>query len=330
MGVKLFNTFEDFKPFIGSANINFDISTLESYVEDAITMLASYISQEQVDDLVSKFKSNSSDADYLKLLPKTRAVVSQFALLYWSIDSKLNISDAGLSRKEDEKSKSPYQWQSEEFKNARKETGWKRLHSLIVFLEANVNNYTPYKDSEERNWLTGRMVWKLSDFEKVRAVEGFETIVKLMPYLTKAEEDMIIPGITQEVFDELKDNPETETNKRARRHCINAIVNFAIYNAALDFPFRIGANGIFIDSMERGEQNYKKSSQNLMDIERLRMDCHKAKETALHLLVEFLDANCSDTVYPTYKDEILTPKVEAETTLNETRSRLLDGPLPII
>lgn len=330
MGVKLFNTFEDFKPFIGSANINFDISTLESYIEDSLTMLASHISQAQVDDLVSKFNSNSSDADYLKLLPKARAVVSQFTLLYWSIDSKLNISDAGLSRKEDEKNKSPYQWQSEEFKNARKNTGWERLHSLFIFLEANVDSYTPYKTSQERTWITGRMVWKLSDFAKVRAVEGFETIFKLLPYLTQAEEDMIIPGITQDVFDELKDNPTTAVNIKARRHCIGAIVNYAIYNAALDFPFRIGANGIFIDTLERGEQNYKKSSQTLVDIERLRMDCLKAKETAMHLLVEYLDANCSDTVFSTYKDEILTPKIDSETTLNETRSRLSDGAMPIL
>ena len=327
-----FNNFDDFKPYIGSANINFDINVLESYIQDAIDKnLVPYLGQAYVDDCVTKYKANSSNADYVAVLPYLRSCISQFTLLYWSQDSKLNISDDGLTRKENESAKSAFQWQSNEFKQARNNTGWQRFYQLIVYLETNVANagYDLYEQSQERKWLTDRMVWKLTEISKVKSIENYETVIKLLPYLTVAEEELVKPAITDAVFTTLKTLPTATANVTPYRYAIGAIVNHAIFKAK-DLPFRISGNGIFIDTIDSGSENYNKSTQNLPDVQKLRTECAAAAKENMYYLQKYLDENCSVSVFPTYKTDIYDVAVAAEATLAELKTNLSTGTIPIL
>jgi len=327
-----FNNFSDFKPYIGSATVNFDIKVLESYITDAIDKnLRPHLGDAYVDDLITKWDASSKDAAFLAVLPKVKSVLTQFALLYWSADSKLSISDAGITRIEDEKRKSAYQWQNNEWVTARKNNGWQRLYQLIVFLETNIADagYTLYEASAERAWIVDRMIWKQTEFAKVKSIENFETIIKLLPYLTIAEDDYLKDAITTGVFDELKANPATPTNAKAYRYAITAIVNQALNKACTDLNFRIGANGLFIDTVEANNGNINKQNQTTLDSEKFCDECEEARDEALFNLLKYLDATSSLTVYSTYYTKLQTAITNNE-TLAEVRTNLGTGTIPVL
>lgn len=327
-----FNNFSDFKPFIGSATVNFDIKVLESYIDDAVDKnLRPYLGNAYVDDLITKWNASNTDAHFLAVMPKIKSVISQFALLYWSNDSKLSISDAGIARIEDEKRKSAYQWQSNEFKEARKNTGWQRLYQLILFLETNIaeTGYALYEASDERAWLVDRMIWKQTEFAKVKSIENFETIVKLLPYLTIAEEDYVTDAITAAVFTELKTNPTTPTNAKAYRYAITAIINQALSKACTDLNFRIGASGLYIDTVETNSVNINKQAQSTIDSEKFCEECEEARDEAMYNLLKYLDATSTSSVYATYYTKLQTA-IENSETLADVRTNLGTGKIPVL
>ncbi len=330
----LFNNFEDFKPYIGSSNINFEIKTLDSYIQQAIDEnIVPIVGQAFVDDTITKWKAVSSDADFKAVLPLFRSVIAQFSLMYWSLDSKLTIADTGLTRKENEQEKSAFKWQSDEFKQSKNEAGWQRIYKLVVYLETNVNNagYALYKNSQERLWLTERLIWKLAEFNKVISIDSFETVVKLLPYLKRTEDGMMKESVTEGVLTLLKADPTSAQNKEPYLYAISTIVNHSIFKASAHLPFRITGKGIFVDSMEATTANSVKQAQPFGNIDQLKKDCEKAARESLSFLLEYLTANSSTTVFPTFYNTKVLPAVEAQETMQELRTQTWQGKkIPIL
>lgn len=304
MGVLVFNDFSEVKLYIG-ANANNDIDTLQPYIADAARdYLKPVLGAEEWDSLITNFPDSLTD-EQEAILPYVRNVLANFGYYLFADDGGVNITDSGITRTEDDQSKSAYQWQVRLFKERRWVNGWNALEELAQYLYNNLDQYPTWYDSDERVVWNDMVVWSSLQFKHYYRINGWATLWTLHPHLKEMQETVLRPLITTEVYDAVITEIHTadmggdigDLLPYVQRVVVMGTLMEVVKNAGYEF----GKNGLQVSTIEATSQNSDKTA-NVVNYNRdvLYEEFRKKYEKGRNLLINYMDENASATVYASY------------------------------
>jgi hypothetical protein len=323
---RLFETFEDLKPYVSSANVNNSIATLESHIEQAWEKyMIPYLGRTFGESICTKYDANTLDSNERILLKKIQMPLANFAYLLYAKDGGLTIDDGGITTSEDGQNKRPYQWQVRDFKNNRLNQGWQGMRTMLDHLSTNKATFTTWWSSDERNYLWSLVIWDAFVFNKYRKIENQGVVDALLPYLGTAKKE-IIANLGDFGTEAIAWCQSRATNA-AMSNLLPYLENFAVWasltQATQDIHIEIGPNGLYLNETNQGLQN-DDSRKNIVQQQQnhLNQVCANNKKAALAALINYLNTNAAADTYATwYGSDLYNAEIDAALPIE-----LFDGP----
>lgn len=300
----LFKTFDDVKPHVGSANVNNDMSTLDSYIDTAgDSYMCAVMGRDTYEALVDAFQTNDlTNAQEAILKPAQRALAN-FAYFLFAEDGGLIVNDSGIGTAEHGEMKRPYQWQVRDFKRNRLRIAWDAVRVLLEKLDA--GTYTEWASSDERKQLWENVIWNANTWNKYRPIHGQGTLAALQSNIRNWRTTTLKANLGVEFYDALCewliDRTANEHYEALLPYVEKALVFGTLTDAVFDLPIQVDAKGLFIDEVDRGLQN-DEMRKKLQEAEanKLAMIFSQKARTAMGELREYLDNVASGSIFPEY------------------------------
>lgn len=261
--MKLFYDFSELKACIGFANINNDLASIEPYVDMAIgEILLPIVGGDLLAALDAKGEDNSFaegfETDAWKLMQKAAA---NQAYYLWASDGTLNIDDYGMRQIDDGQSKSAYQWQVREFKEARLLRAYQELYLLAKLLWKQQDE-TWLADSD-RLQIEKMLLWKMEDWKQVRSLYSWYSFLSIVGHVSYVLDKKIVPLIGQAKYTVLlaevaAPDAETGANAPLLKGIRQALAHFSIIEAAQEINFKLTINGLQVIEIDSIASNDRK------------------------------------------------------------------------
>lgn len=321
MGVLVFNDFSEVKLYIG-ANANNDIDTLTPYINDAARdYLVPVLGAEEWDSLVTSFPDEMTE-EQVAILPHVRNVLANFGYYLFADDGGVNITDSGITRMEDEQSKSAYQWQVRLFKERRWVNGWNALEKLAKYLYANLEQYPVWYDSDERVVWNDAVVWNTTQFKNYYRINGWDTLWTLHPHLKEVQETVVKPLITDVVYDDIITAIHTADMSGDIGDLLPYVQRVVVLGTLMDIVknagYEFGKNGLQVSTIEGTSQNSDKTA-NVVNYNRdvLYEEFKKKYDKGVNMMINYLNETASATVFASYYDKYINVEAAEVVDNNE-------------
>lgn len=243
-----------------------------------------------------------------KLLDRCRMLIGPYIAYHYAPKTEVKLSDAGLRREETNSSKTAFQYQGKNFRDACLAEAEAQSELLLQFLEDNQVDYAEWLTdpafTEFRSLFIktgkefGSMYPSHSPYKNYWAMRSKMADVELL-HISKA--------IGEELFNDLKTKSKaaapgyTDKEKSLLLYIKKAIANFTI---AFSIPFlnvRIEANGLSVvaaGARASHDEVSSRSAPTANDISHVIRSAAAAGKEWLEGAIEFLDKNHSD--FPKY------------------------------
>ena len=302
----LFKTFNDVKAHVGSANVNNDMSTLNSYLDAAgDTYMSKLMGAETYNALVEAYQESSlSEAQQAIIKPAQRALAN-FAYFLFAEDGGLIVNDMGIGTAEHGEMKRPYQWQVRDFKRNRLNIAWEASRVLLQKLAANKTDFDAWWDGAERTALWENVIWNATTWNKYRPVHGQGTLAALQSNVLNWKQTVLKANLGKEFYEVFiawcNSREEDEHMTALLPYVEKALVFGTLTDAVFDLPIQIDAKGLYIDEVDRGLQNdeMKKKLQEQEANKMATLFAQKAR-TVLGQMREYLDSVASESIFAEY------------------------------
>lgn len=308
----LFKTFSDVKPHIGAANVNNDLSTIESYLYAAAdSYMVPVLGSATWDALVEAYDESSLSAAQVKIIKPAQRALANFAYLLYAEDGGVILNDAGMGQVNNGEMKPLFQWQVRDFKRNRLTIAWDAMRVLLETLEANKNDFEDWWDSEERKSMWELVIWNSRTWNKYRKVNGQGTLMALAPAVRTWMNNVLRSNLSDDLYeifvkylrgDDLTGTGETGTElAKLIPYVERALVFGSLGQACMDLPVQIDAKGVFIDETDKGLTNDEKRLKlQREEANRLMQSMVQQERIAVGKLRRYLDNNASTEKYVGY------------------------------
>jgi hypothetical protein len=262
------------------------------------------LSPELYEELESKYQDDTLTDIQSKLLDAVREPVVNIAFQLFIPQGSIQITSSGFQIASTESLKTAFDWQLRNLSKSFLETGYSALDNLIEFLESNAEQFTAYKNSEERKKLKSLFIYTSSIFNEYFEIPVTRyTLLRLLPIMNRIENDAIKPNISDELFNELKqqiqDSTITDDNKKLLDYIRKVITQLTIEKAVNTLSLEITDTGITYNNYASFSQIERKTPATESQLTRLQIKCEKDGNNYLKQLQDYLYEN-ADT-YPLFK-----------------------------
>ena len=146
--MKIFYEYQELKECIGFANVNNDLESIEPYVAMAVSdILLTIVGEQLLTALAAKAEDHSFEEGFeTEAWQKIKKTVANYAYYLWASDGTISIDNFGIRQIDDGQSKSAYQWQVREFKEARLLRTYQELYALAKLLYKEQNENSTFLD----------------------------------------------------------------------------------------------------------------------------------------------------------------------------------------
>jgi hypothetical protein len=327
---RLFNTFDDVKPFI-SGNANNEMPTIEPYMDDAVRdYLAPFLSKAEYDLLVIAYNANTCTAAQLAILPKAQSVIANFAYYYFADSNNFMISDAGNLRAEHSEGKSAYQWQVRDFKDRCWLNGWAAVEDLIKYLYTNKANYTNWAGSAERTSFNRMFVWNTDIFKSYYRINSYGTLYSLHPSIKDIETTYVSEHITASLYKDLLDRLIAKTSTADDIELLPYLERMLVYGALVSVVknsgYEFGINGLQAVTREATTQNSSKMADVAKTTrDKMHDDFSREFLKSRNRLINFLNENASSSKYISYYNKFINIAATDATDSNTDKGIVFFG-----
>jgi len=302
--MSLIVTTEDLKNYV-SVSIGLEIETLNPYLEQVERdYLKPLIGTDTYDQIAAG--TSSSGGDINELTKITKLAVADLALWKWT-DSigPVSISSKGIQRIESSSMKSAYKYQEVAVIEAFKIGGFNGLDAILEYLEANIDKYPDFENSENYTVFKQYFIRSATDFNKYFFINSSRLVfLKVQSFIQQVEDFDILQLIGQELFDEAKAeyqlNDYTGKNEELVAHIQKAIPPMTIYRGLTELHFNIADKRLFFVSSYSDASREQRSAVSLNDLQAMARSAQKTAQAYLETIRKYLADNIDD--FPLYED----------------------------
>lgn len=196
---------------------------------------------------------NDLDASQKELLSQCRSVIAPYLCYYFAPKSDVKLSDSGMQRHETSNSKTAYQEQRIEYREANLREGESAEEILLEFLEQNKTTYTEWTNSRAFAQYRSLFIRSGKELDELfPSHTPYRNYWAIRSKMVDVEENIIRPAITNMLFDALKakcvssSGVLTENEEKLLFKLKKAIACLSIAFAAPFLNVRIDVNGISV------------------------------------------------------------------------------------
>jgi hypothetical protein len=302
----LFKDTDRLREYAQVGNVNFDSikQTLRRVEEDYIIPVTG---KALYDDLHTAFTAAANEADLSeerqKLLDMCRSVVGPMFCYSHLPKSDILVSDAGGRREETATSKTAFQYQNTNYREANLAEGEGATESLWRFLENNATDYPLWVDTAEYKDYKKLFIRTASEFDKLyKSAAPYRNFYAMRSKMEDVEQNTIRPILTAAVFDDLKTKHIAGTAFSEKEADLMGKVKKAIayYTVAFALPFlnvKMDGNGLTVVSgitmTTRDADNHRTQAPDA-NLTRLERSCADNGRLWIKNAVDYLNANATD------------------------------------
>lgn len=330
MAVLIFNDFEDVKPYISGAHVTNDPETLEGDFNSALLdKVLPLIGDAAWDAIVASFENYSTNDLDKKALGFARGAIVNLGYYYYGMAGGIQVTNEGLMQANSQERKSAYQWQTIEFRQNKLDQGYLYLGKLLSYFEANKSHFTGWAGSAERTEYSKLFLRDLSVYNRYRKIAGFETLVSLIPYMIRIQDQILPNRITETLFNTIytayKAGTISGDNALLIPYMQEYIAHQALNDALLELNFQFTADGLKIWTLKADQKNSREDRAMLEEVNRAKTYLQMAADNAMGKLIEYLNKNATSSKYATYYTEVVQVEAESGNAIENSIQALKEG-----
>lgn len=307
-------TLQDYAEITSAVNFASIKNTLRN-VED--WHIVPILGTELYNDLNDAFNGTDPLTDeQTDLLEYCRRVIGPLLCYYHAALAEIKFSDAGLRREETQNSKTAFQYQVTNFREACLRSGENATESLLSFLEENKADYSLWTDSSAFANYRSLFIKTGKEFaELFPSHSPYRNYWAMRSKMKDVEEHNIRAAIGNDLYETLKQKdtatePDfSDAEDKLLEKLKKAIANFTV---AFSIPFlsiRIDTNGITViaasPSSSKDEQSIRTAApDNQLSV--LIRSCNDAGQAWLKDAIQYIEDNASD-----FPDYVVPEKTDA-------------------
>lgn len=238
------------------------------------------------------------------LLERCRKVIGPYFAYYYAPKAEVKLSDAGLRREETNTSKTAFQYQGKNFREACLNEAEIQSENLIAFLEENKADYPDWLSSDEFAKYRYLFIKTGKEFKDIVTTASPYRNYYVMRFKMEDVEELIIrKEIGDELFVDLKtkakvDTPSfTDKEKTLLFYIKKAIAYYTISFAIPFIVVRIDQNGLSVitEAARTSSDEYSsRANASAVQISHLQRSAADSGKEWLQKAVEFLNINHTD------------------------------------
>lgn len=321
-----------------SVNANFEFSEARVFLEDVDrTILKKYLGEDFLEDLQEAYDLSIADpptaptAKQEALINLLRPSTANFFVVKWIPSGQLSIDQAGIRIANTEYHKTAFQWQIQDLTRTVNEAGYNALEEALDYLEANIDDFTVYKNSNEFKQNNGLFVRSAAELSKhYSAFNNSRFNYWKMRSIVKKTEDFEIKAILlPALYNDLKSKLESGAilgtlSKNIVEMVRPAVSHLVIARSIRELGASINPDGflVFDNSGGRGTTDSHKQAEDAV-LARMAASAENDGRTYLADLRKYLEANKGD--YPLYTGDPAYVLPENEAELNDGSKNFFAG-----
>lgn len=243
---------------------------------------------------------NSLTSAQKLLLAQCRSIIGPYLCFYYAPKADVKLSDSGMQRQETSSSKTAYQEQRIEFREANQREGESGVENLLAFLEENKASYPEWINSTAFAKYRRLFIKSGSEFDQFFSSHTpYRNYWAIRSKIEDVEENIIRPAISETLFDDLKakdvsgTSTFTEMEAKLLFKLKKAIAYLSVSFAAPFLNVTLDANGITVMGPTRAsrDDDAKRNAATDIAITNLIKSCNESGQTWLTNSLKFLNDN---------------------------------------
>ena len=251
---------------------------------------------------------------YAPLLPLSRRIVGNLAVASNLDLLQVQITEAGITRLEENGEKSAYHYQKKEAQNYFSRRGFRAIEQLLSYLEKKQDVYADWKESDAFSQNFSLLIPSATEFQKHYNINSSRrTYLALQTILRRVEnfriKEIIGLAMYQSLMHSIRNDaepPQTGAVKADNAYLLDnfirpALAHLAIAQAVFELNLSISATGVHVSeelsTMDKGEQKRQPSK---IDVALIAEKCERFGDLYLSNMKKYLLEASSDTRYPEY------------------------------
>lgn len=306
----LITTTAELKQYL-SASSALKIDTLQPFINQAERRyLIPLIGQAQYNLLLAAYnaaENNASaitNADLKALCLIAQESVANLCLMVAIPQLSVLLSDAGIRRNDGTDVKTAFQYQEQNLQESFADAGFDALEDMLSLMEANADAYTAWNASPERAkskkyFITGGL--QFTDYYQIyRSRQVYLAISYIMH---RIENFQLKKLVGDDMFNDLKQNPTTDTNKELLQDYIYpAIALLTISKGLIERAVKIGQLGVTVGFVAPDRNRPSKEPAPANYVADMAKQLLADGNEYLSRMQDLIQANPTD--YPLYVDPI--------------------------
>ena len=332
MATLIFNDYSEIKPFISGGQVTNDLEMLEGDLLFALeNNIVPTIGNATWEMLLAAFEDDSYNDYTKKATNYLRGALANLAYANYSIGGGIQATNNGLMQSVNSENKSAYQWQTLEWREAKRDTGFLYLGKLLSYLEANKSEFTAWEESDERADYIEFFIRDVNVYNRYRKIGGFETLLALMPYMRRVQEKGLKSTITDDLYEDIHTKYKAGTSLSANEGKLipliqDYIAHQSLLDALYELNFKFTANGIRLESIETDQRNSKKVVNAISEVDKAKTYLQQSADIALSNITQFLKATASEEVFVPYYNAVVLVEAEEGNAISNKLEQLKTGP----
>lgn len=262
---------------------------------------------------------NAKQAALIELL---KSATANFAIAKWIPSGQLSIDSSGIRIANTETYKTAFQWQIKELERSVNEVGFNALEEALDYLEANIDDFTTYKNSNE--FKENNVLFLRSSVEMSKYYSAFNNsrfnYLKIRSIIRKTEDfeikSILLPDLYADYKTKLQNGETLGANAKALVELAKpAIAHLSIARAINELSASINPDG-FLVFESVGSNNYDgKKQAGDSALTRVAYAAELDGQSYLKILKDYLETNKAD--YPLYTNDPKYVLPADETEIND-------------
>ncbi|MFC4261920.1 DUF6712 family protein [Ferruginibacter yonginensis] len=238
-----------------------------------------------------------------ELLEQCRKVIAPYVCYYHAPKADATLSDAGFKRSETESSKTAYQYQLANYREANLLEAEAATENLISFLEAEINNYELWANSDAYKTYKSLFIRKASEFNDFfPSASPYRNFFAMKPKMLAVEEMGIRNFLGDALFADIKTKYNGAGALSEKEQVLlfklkNAIANLTVAAAVPLLNVKIAENGLTLSTAGARSTNDNINSRSAADanaINALIETCKNTGKSWIENAGKFLKENATD------------------------------------
>ena len=206
----------EMKPKISGMNLSLEYDNIESSLMKVARQIPGIISQALYDRFITKYHGGSPAEPDATAIDYLQRAMLHFAIFEHKIYIMLDVSNDGITTKKTDTETTAFKYQTDELVDNLLSTAWFWMNELIKYLNDHLNDFTEWRDSEERKAYDELPV-DLNDFNRWVGVDlaGGEFFMMSAGWIIR---EVWIDCVTSRL-----EEPVTKTDRIARAVCYEVL-----------------------------------------------------------------------------------------------------------